>query len=146
MRKIAVILVVLIGGAGLFLFFHQSNEKQAAEVVATFYSYEQNANFSDSWEMFHPLMKDKFAKVDYIQDRAHVFMGHFGVKTFSFSVGEATKREGWAIDNDTDSIDTVYQVPVTQVFKGKYGNFSLTQNVFVTDVKGEWKVLWNYKK
>ncbi|WP_010532055.1 hypothetical protein [Lentibacillus jeotgali] len=146
MRKIAVILVVLIGGAAVFLFLHQSNEQQAAEAASAFYAYEQDGNFSDSWEMFHPLMKEKFDKIDYLQDRAHVFMDHFGVDTFSFSVGETTEIEDWAFENDADTIDTVYQVPVIQVFKGRYGNFTITQNVFVTDVEGEWKVLWNYKK
>lgn len=146
MRKIAVILIVLIGGVAVFLFFHKSNEKQAAETAEAFYAYEQDGNFSDSWELFHPVMKEKFDKIDYLQDRAHVFMDHFGVTTFTFSVGEATEMEDWAFENNADTIDTVYQVPVTQVFEGKYGNFTLTQNMFVTDVEGEWKVLWNYKK
>src|SRR5699024_18114 len=146
MRKIVVILIVLVAVAVFFLLFYKSSEEQAAEAVIAFYAYEQDADFSDSWEMFHPLMKEKFDKVDYMQDRAHVFMDHFGVTTFTYTVGQVTEIKEWSMENDAEPIDIVYQVPVTQVFKGEYGNFSLVQNVFVTEVDGEWKILWDYKK
>ncbi|ALX50277.1 hypothetical protein [Lentibacillus amyloliquefaciens] len=146
MRKIAAILVLAIIGAFIFMLIHQSADDEATEAVTEFYSYEQEADFSASWEMFHPIMKEKFDKIDYLQDRAHVFLNHFGVETFSFTVGEATEIEDWTIENDAEVIDTVYQVPVSLGFKGKYGNFSLVQNTFATKVKGEWKILWDYKK
>ncbi|TFJ94228.1 hypothetical protein [Lentibacillus salicampi] len=146
MRQIVLILVVVFAGAALFLLFHKSAEDEAADAVAAFYAYEQESDFSDSWEMFHPLMKEKFDKIDYIQDRSHVFMDHFGVTTFTYTIGETTEMKEWSIENNAEPIEVVYQVPVTQTFKGEYGNFSLMQNVYVTEIDDEWKILWDYKK
>ncbi|MFD2761116.1 hypothetical protein [Lentibacillus juripiscarius] len=143
-----VVLIVMAAGLGvtIYLFLYTSPEERAAEVVETFYTYEQDGAFSDSWAMFHPFMQEKFPKGHYLQDRAHVFMNHFGVTTFSFTVGEAVEMNNWKPAKEAEPMDEVYKVPVSQMYKGKYGNFTLVQNVFVTEVDGEWKVLWDYKK
>ncbi len=143
-----VLLILLIAGIGtaISLFFYTSPEKRAIEAVETFYTYEQDGAYSDSWAMFHPFMQEKFPKGRYLQDRAHVFMNHFGVTTFSFIIGEAVELKNWKPEEGAESIDVVYKVPVSQIYKGKYGNFTLVQNVFVTEVDNKWKVLWNYKK
>ena len=58
-----------------FKFLFSSSDKQAQEIAEEFYSYyEQEGEFSSSWELFHSSMKQKFTKGHYIQDRAHVFM------------------------------------------------------------------------
>ncbi|GAA0591684.1 hypothetical protein GCM10009001_04770 [Virgibacillus siamensis] len=146
MKKFVLMAIILGLGVALYFYVDKSPGEIAVETVDKFYAFEQTGDFSDSWDMFHPLMKKKFAKGPYIQDRAHVFMNHFGVTTFSYSVGDATKIKNWKMKKDADPIDVVYKVTVSQVFKGKYGNFTLVQNVFTTQVDGEWKVLWDYKK
>ncbi|SFE22129.1 hypothetical protein SAMN05216238_11072 [Lentibacillus persicus] len=146
MRKVAAILILAIIGAVIFMLLHQPEDDEATGAVSEFYSYEQEANFSGSWEMFHPLMKEKFDKIEYLQERSHVIMDHFGVETFSFTLGEATAIEDWTIEGEAEVNGKVYQVPVTQVFEGKYGNFSIVQNTYVTKVEGEWKILWDYNR
>lgn len=109
-----------------------------------FYRYEQEGDFANSWDLFHPVMKKKFAKGHYIQDRAHVFMNHFGVETFSYTLDEAEKLEKWKISKDSPAMRNVYKVLITQTYKGKYGNFDLKQEVFVVKEKDEWKIMWDY--
>ncbi|MBP1970688.1 hypothetical protein J2Z83_002824 [Virgibacillus natechei] len=33
---------------------------------------------------------------------------------------------------------------VAQKFNGKYGNFTIVQDVYVTLVEEEWRVMWDY--
>ncbi|MFB4163917.1 hypothetical protein ACE1TI_08745 [Alteribacillus sp. JSM 102045] len=111
-----------------------------------FYEYEQQGDFAQSWELFHTDMKDKFSKGHYIQDRAHVFMNHFDVTTFAYTVGETEEMENWQMDKDTSELNDVYKVNVIQTFKGKYGHFDISQDVYVSKENDEWKVLWDYNK
>ncbi|WP_258000249.1 hypothetical protein [Bacillus sp. Marseille-P3661] len=144
---IPVIIIILIILYSLFTWMSPGN--QAKKTVATFYTYEQAGAFSDSWEMFHPLMKQRFSRGHYIQDRAHVFMNHFGVDTFSYSLGNASKEENWAITEGDEAaiLETVYKIKVTQTYRGKYGHFDIHQNVFVAkDDEGDRSILWDYKK
>ncbi|WP_245671221.1 hypothetical protein [Pseudobacillus wudalianchiensis] len=120
--------------------------EQAQQVVDEFYQYEQKANFSKSWEMFHPFIKEKFTKGHYVQDRAHVFMNHFGVESFSYTLGEPEELEKWQASAEGPELSFVYKVPVVQVYKGKYGNFSLQQDVFVVQEKEDWLILWDYNQ
>ncbi|QKY70023.1 hypothetical protein [Lentibacillus sp. CBA3610] len=146
MRKIVLVTIAVILFSVIVLCFRQSPEEQAVEAVETFYTYEQNADFSDSWEMFHPYMKEKFDKLHYLTDRPHVFMNHFDVTTFDFSLGETVEIKEWKPSKDAEAIDVVYKVMVEMHYKGKYGNFTLIQPVFATELEGEWKVLWDYKE
>lgn len=147
MRKTIVLMAgVILSGIILFLLFQQSPEEQATEAVEAFYTYEQNADFTDSWEMFHPYMKERFTKTHYLQERAHVFMDHFDVDTFAFTVGSATEMENWQPEEEEDPIEEVYNVPVEMHYKGKYGNFTLAQDVYATEVDDEWTILWDYKQ
>lgn len=129
-----------------YTFFLNTPSNQAENAVEEFYSYEQEGAFSDSWEMFHPFMKERFEKGHYLQDRAHVFLNHFGVNTFTFSIEDAEVVHDWQIEEDAETIDEVYHIPVTQYYQGKYGNFSIVQDVYVTNLDEEWTILWDYKK
>jgi hypothetical protein len=91
-------------------------------------------------------MKERFEKGHYLQDRPHVFLNHFGVNTFTFSVGDGELVQNWQIEEDAEPIDEVYLVPVTQYYQSKYGNFALVQDIFATNIDGEWTILWDYKK
>ncbi|MFZ3577172.1 hypothetical protein [Virgibacillus sp. DJP39] len=144
-----IFLLIVTTGIVIMLYFLMKEpppEDQAKEAVNTFYTYEQDGAFSESWAMFHPLMQEKFTKGGYIQDRAHVFMNHFGVVTFTYTLGEAVKVLNWEIEDGADPIPTVYGVTVTQDYKSKYGNFSIVQDVYATVVDDKWKIIWNYKK
>lgn len=124
----------------------EDGEKQAEEAVRKFYQFEQKGIFSESWNMFHPLMRERFSKGHYIQDRAHVFLNHFGVETFDVIIGEAEKMDEWKITGEAEPFKNVYKVPVTMVYKGKYGNFNIQQDVFAVKEDDGWKILWDYKK
>nr|WP_263324739.1 hypothetical protein [Neobacillus sp. Marseille-Q6967] len=138
---VIVLIVFLLLKVGL-----SSSGKEAAEVVIEFYQYEQKGEFASSWALFHSTMKEKFPKGHYIQDRAHVFMNHFGVETFTFTIGETEEFEKWKLSKDGPEFQNVYLVPVTQTYKGKYGNFDLEQKVFAVEEKGKWKILWDYNR
>jgi hypothetical protein len=123
-----------------------SSEKEAMAVVEEFYLYEQEGEFASSWGLFHSTMKEKFSKGHYIQDRAHVFMNHFGVETFDFTMSEPEKLDQWKMSNTGPDLKNVYKILVTQTYKGKYGNFDLEQEVFAVQEKDEWKIVWNYNQ
>ena len=135
-----VTVFMLITGAWL------SPDKEAVAVVKEFYQYEQEGEFASSWELFHSTMKEKFSKGSYIQDRAHVFMNHFGVETFDFTISEPEKIDQWKMSKTGPAMKNVYQITVTQTYKGKYGNFNLQQEVIVVKEKDEWKIVWDYNQ
>jgi hypothetical protein len=120
--------------------------RQAKEVVEQFYHYEQEGDFSKSWELFHPVMKEKFTKSNYLQVRAHVFMQDFGVDTFTYKVQKPEELKNWKMSKTGPFMKIVYKVLISQNYKGKFGNFEVIQEVFVVKDKGEWKVVWDYNQ
>lgn len=146
MKKLGVGFIILLLAAAItyYFFFNKSPKDVAVATVDTFYTYEQDGAFSDSWVMFHPLMKAKFTKTDYLQGRPHVFMHDFGVTTFTYSLGEPEEVQDWIMEEGAESIDMAYKITVTQLFKGKFGDFSIVQDVYATMVEGKWTVLWDY--
>ncbi|MCT2537005.1 hypothetical protein NC661_18475 [Aquibacillus koreensis] len=130
----------------VFIMIQLSPSHQAKEIVEAFYVYEEEGKFADSWDLFHSQMKSRFDKAHYIQDRAHVFMNHFGVTTFSFELSGVNEMNNWKMSSDAKPIGTVYEVVVTQSYKGDYGNFSIVQSIYATKEEGDWKVLWDYNK
>ena len=141
-----LLVVVLLVCYLVYTFILNTPANQAEEAVEEFYTYEQEGAFSNSWEMFHPYMKERFEKGHYLQDRAHVFLNHFGVNTFTFSIENAELIRNWQIEEDAEPIDEVYHVPVTMYYQGKYGNFAIIQDVYATNIDGGWTILWDYKK
>lgn len=125
----------------IFLF---SSSTQAEDIVEKFYQYEQKGNFSDSWELFHPYMKERFSKSLFIQDRAHVFIGHFGADTFSYEISKPVEFDKWKPENGQDNFKDGYKMVVTQKYSGKYGKFNFQQEVYVIKHKGKWTILWDY--
>ncbi|MGJ9459602.1 hypothetical protein [Oceanobacillus sp. CF4.6] len=138
---IAVFAIVV----GIVIFVFQltwiSPSQQAKNVVNEFYGYEQEAAFTASWELLHPLMQERWSKTAYITDRAHVFMGHFGVETFEFAIEEVGEIETWKMAEDSPSLKEVYLFNVTQSYHGKYGKFHFSQVVYVVNTKDTWKIL-----
>ncbi|HLU23417.1 MAG TPA: hypothetical protein VKZ77_13210 [Bacillaceae bacterium] len=118
---------------------------EVKKVVTEFYTLEQQGMYSSSWMLFHPIMQEKFKKPHYIQDRAHVFMNHFGVETFSFTIEEPEKLETWKITSDSPTFEDVYKVKVTQTYESKYGNLQILQDVIVIQEEDQWKIAWDYQ-
>jgi hypothetical protein len=123
-----------------------SPAKSAETIVHDFYFYEQNGNFSDSWELLHPYMKEKFPKSVFIQDRAHVFIGHFGADTFTFEIGDVKEVQDWKPAKGEKPFKTAYRFVVKQDYAGKYGRFSFSQEVYVVEDKNRLVILWDYNK
>ena len=136
-----LILVLLLIILRVFLFGFSN---QATETVEKFYEYEQEGNFSDSWNLFHPYMKQKFTKSAFIQDRAHVFIGHFGAETFTYEISKAEKFDKWKPADGQNAVKNGYKIIVTQKYNGKYGKFNFQQEVYVVMHKGKWTILWDY--
>ncbi|RDW21302.1 hypothetical protein CWR48_02500 [Oceanobacillus arenosus] len=152
MRKSHNSTIILLAASVIILFIAVfilrttlfSPSRQARLIVNEFYSYEQEANFTDSWELLHPLMKERWNKTTYITDRAHVFMGHFGVETFEYTVEEIEKLDEWKMAKDLPTLKGVYKFNVIQSYKGKYGKFNFSQLVYVVNTEDSWKILWDY--
>lgn len=141
---LAIIMIVIT--ITIYMLISNSPEREAEEAIDAFYAFEQEGSFADSWEMFHPLMKERFEKVDYLQDRPHVFMNDFGVTTFDYTVEDAQEITDWQISEEAEPIDVVYGATVTQMFQGKYGNFMIVQEVFAVEIDDEWKLMWDYNE
>jgi hypothetical protein len=123
-----------------------SPSQEAKNTVYDFYSYEQDGDFASSWSLFHPFMKEKFPKGHYIQDRSHVFMNHFGVETFSFTLSDPKPIKDWKMAKGAAALKEGYVMTVVQTYKGKYGNFDLHQEVFAMKDKDKWRILWDYNQ
>jgi len=138
---ILLVIVLLLFGIGSWLF---SSDRNAEEVVEDFYAYEADGDFAKSWELLHPFMQERFAKTAYMQDRTHVFIGHFGAETFTYTISEAEQVDNWKMDEGHESFETAYKYLVTQHYKGKYGVFHFQQEVYVVEYKGDWRIVWDY--
>ena len=90
-------------------------------------------------------MKEKFAEGPYVQDRAHVFVTHFGVKTLTYTLSKPKKVKNWKMSKESPSFKTAYILTVIQTYKSKYGNFDIHQNVILVKENGGWEIMWDYK-
>lgn len=115
------------------------------KVVKKFYTYEQEQEFWNSYELFHPYMKERFSKSKYIDQRSHIFVDHFGVDTYELDVGKSNKIKEWRMSEDHEPLTNVYEVPVTKTYQSQFGEFSIKQKVYAVEENGEWYMMWNYK-
>lgn len=144
---IAIIIITCILTALLLSIRWITSPTQKVKVVVKeFYTLEQNGNYSDSWNLLHPYMKEKFPKTTFIQDRAHVFIGHFGAETFSYEIGDFKKVEDWKPAKGKKTFNNAYKFLVKQDYRGKYGKFSFSQEVYVVKHKKKYMILWDYNQ
>ncbi|WP_417898697.1 hypothetical protein ABN702_21910 [Bacillus haimaensis] len=145
----------LVGMVGVFLLIiivlilnliFSFGKDTAAGTVHQFYEYEQDGDFGRSWELLHPVMQEKFGRSAYFQDKAHVFIGHFGAETFSYEVSDSKKLKDWRMEKEGEVFETVYEFEVELTYHGKYGHFLYIQYVYVVKEEKEWMILWDYKK
>ncbi len=91
-------------------------------------------------------MKNRFDKSDYIQDRAHVFLNHFGVDTFDFTLSDPKKTENYQLNTNLANTQTVYQLTATYIYHSKYGYLEIDQPVILAEEDQEWRILWKYEE
>lgn len=127
------------------LLFKSASPNQAKKTVEDFYTFEQKGEFAASWGLLHKDVQARFPLKDYVTDRSHVFMGHFGADTFSFDIEKGEKHKKWRAEPNGQTYKDVYSYTVKQNYQGKYGRFSFVQYVYVTTEKGEWRILWDYR-
>ncbi|MGD6831889.1 hypothetical protein ACQCT5_06985 [Sutcliffiella halmapala] len=144
--------ILLLLGAGLlgiiiylFTSILISAEGKAERVVEDFYSYEAEGDYGRSWELLHSYVQERFRRGAYIQDRAHVFNGHFGAETFKYEISDAKKVKEWKVEKGGKTFDTAYEFEVEQTYRGKYGHFLFVQYVYVVKEEKEWRIVWDYK-
>ncbi|WP_163537991.1 hypothetical protein [Gracilibacillus sp. YIM 98692] len=121
-----------------------STERQVENVVTNFYQYEQKGDFANSWELFHSFMQERFSKGNYMQDKAHVFMNHFGVETFDFYIQEIVELESWKMNEDSQALSPVYRAEIVQSYDSKYGYLEIHHPIYVAEESGQWRILWDY--
>lgn len=114
-------------------------------VVEQFYSYERAGDFGSAWELFHPLMKERFTKQDYIRTRAQVFLQNFGVETFEVEMGNGTAEDSWKMSAASPELSSVQKFPVTLVYKSHFGLLKLVQDVYVAKEGEHYRILWPYE-
>ncbi|MBM7095799.1 hypothetical protein JSY36_08535 [Bacillus sp. H-16] len=136
---------VLVAGVILLFTLIPSDARQAEKAVELFYTLEQEGKFASSWELLHSSMHNRFSRENYIQDRSHVFINHFGADSFRFILTKPKKVEDWKKHEEAEVMD-VYHLTATKKYHGKYGYFEFVQYVYVTEEEGEWRILWDYNE
>ncbi|MFC4401832.1 hypothetical protein [Gracilibacillus xinjiangensis] len=145
--KNVLFILILVGVLVLIYLFISSlfnPERKAEQALELFYSYEQTGDFSNSWELFHSFMKEKFEKNNYIQERDNMFRENFGVNSFDYSYTKIDKLPKWRMSEELPEIVDVYHYTVTQSFTSKYGRLEIRQPVYVTLEGDQWVILWYY--
>ncbi len=137
-----VILVIII--LSRCMFGPSAPTGSPEEVIQSFYEYEQEGDFGDSWKLFHSEMKKRFKKSDYIQTKNHVFLGHMGVNTFDVKIGELKELDQWTFKGDGPTLKDVWSAPITMTFNSQFGLMTINQTCYVALEEGNWKVLWDY--
>lgn len=142
---IAIILILLwLIGRTIPYLFRADTPDEAAAVAEEFYKYEQTGDFGSSWELFHPLMKERFPKSAYVQNRAHIFMQHFGVETFELEMEQPEREFDVTVVDGVKPFSEAYRIRVTQKYSGTFGQFDIVQTCYLVEDGDEWTLLWYY--
>lgn len=153
MRKKRPSFLLFIGGviviAILVLFTFSFFGRQSATpkgLVDQFYQYEQKGDFGSAWDLFHAEMKERFSKNAYVTERSHIYMSHFGVTTFAYSIVGEEELAKWKMAEAGPLFTNVTKVTVELQFHSKFGVFTMIQDVFVVKEDGSLKLLWEFRK
>jgi hypothetical protein len=139
--------LTILGGAallGIVILIALIPSNSGVHVIKAFYKHEQKQEFWNSYELFHPYMKEKFTRDRYIDQRSHIFVNHFGVESYEVKFGKSTKISNWKMSADHESLEEVYKVPVTKTYESSFGRFSIVQDVYSVKEDGIWYVLWDF--
>ena len=120
------------------------SKSEPEDVVSSFYHYEQEGDFGSAWELFHPVMKERFSKNAYVTERSHIYMGHYGVSTFTYEILEEEEVQNWKMAKDQEAFPTAYRLTAEQQFKSKFGTFKVVQDIYAVQHEDEWKIVWDF--
>jgi len=126
----------------LKLFF--SSQQSPNEVVESFYHEEQEGDFGSAWELFHPVMQERFSKNAYVTERSHIYMSHYGVSTFQYKILDEEEVQNWKMAKDQEAFQTAYRFTIELKFKSKFGTFTVLQDVYAVQHDDEWKIVWDF--
>ena len=138
---VALVIGLVIGFSNLF---SNMGDQEPSDVVEDFYKAEQDGDFGSAWELFHPVMQKRFSKNAFVTERSHIYMSHYGVETFSYTLGKEAELENWKMAKDSKAFPVAHSFEVEQTFKSKFGTFIIKQKVYVVEVKEDWKIVWEY--
>lgn len=138
---VVLVIVLVIGFSNLF---SSIGDQEPRDVVEDFYKAEQDGDFGSAWELLHPVMQKRFSKNAFVTERSHIYMSHYGVKTFSYTLGEEDEHKNWKMEKDSKAFPIAHSFEVEQTFKSKFGTFIVKQKVYVVLVNEEWKIVWEY--
>ena len=136
---VVILLVIMIGRVMSGL-----GKQDPEDVVAAFYRYEQEGDFGSAWELFHPVMQERFSKNAYVTERSHIYMSHYGVETFSFELGKEEDVQNWKMAKDAEEFEYASRVEVEQTFKSKFGIFKVIQDIYVVEEEDGWRIVWAF--
>ncbi|WP_054754566.1 hypothetical protein [Piscibacillus salipiscarius] len=57
-----------------------------------------------------------------------------------------TEVQDWSMESGAEVIERLYKFEIAKTYKGKYGNFTIVQDVYATELEDGWRVLWDYNK
>lgn len=141
---ITIVVIILLG----FLIWSISylfNQSAPRDIVEEFYISEQEGDFGSAWDLFHPVMKERFTKNAFVTERSHIYMGHYGVSSFSFKVLDSKKMKKRKMAKEGPEFQNPHRITVEQTIKSKFGTFTIKQYIYVVKDKEEWKIIWEYK-
>ncbi|QLG42260.1 hypothetical protein HW560_31875 [Paenibacillus sp. E222] len=141
-----VLLLLWLIGRTIPYLFRADAPDEAVAIAQEFYEYEQTGDFGSSWELFHPLMKERFPKSVYLQSRAHIFMQHFGVETFELEMEKPEREFDVTVIDGVKPFAEAYRISVTQKFSGTFGQFQIVQDCYIVKDGDDWTLLWYYPK
>lgn len=137
-----IVIVLLVVSVRLISGFGKSEPE---DVVSSFYHDEQEGDFGSAWELFHPVMQERFSKNAYVTERSHIYMSHYGVSTFQYKILEEEEVQNWKMAKDQDAFEAAYRFTVELQFKSKFGTFTVLQDVYtVQHDDEEWKIVWDF--
>ncbi|GAE28156.1 hypothetical protein JCM9140_4361 [Halalkalibacter wakoensis JCM 9140] len=138
-----IIPVALLIGVVLLLLIPTESQK-ATKAIDSFYTYEQDTQYSSSYELFHPKMKERFTREHYMQTRGNFI----GTNSFTYQISKPKKVRDWQMSADAEPFEEVYKVTVTKEIQGDStnGNYQIKQDVYVAEnlETGDWELLWGF--
>ncbi|WP_270180212.1 hypothetical protein [Alkalihalobacillus sp. CinArs1] len=140
---IIVIIILLLGGS-VTIWILQQPRARAADAVREFYKYEQQGNYTQSWNLFHSEMKNRFSDEQYSKLRAQFLTQDTFSKSFTFKVSKMKAKKNWKTPGSGLVLKKVYVTTVTQTFNNDFGKFNIVQEVIIVKEDGKYRILWNY--
>lgn len=118
-------MIILVGGNIFIRYGIFPPSRQAKHVVEGLYEYEQTGDYSNSWELLHTSMKERFPKGGNIHRIESIYL--WGILALMPLSLKSVIKENSSIGNDKrkQEQNSVNEIKVTQSYEGKYGTLDL---------------------